>query len=107
MADSSGGSHDRLGNSPRQRITELYQDQSAHVVASCGIAYYLTPCLDASGKGSMGSIVCRSCYEEVDSLFALGWSVADDSDWARFRSHMLANYPVSAETVDPMRAAAL
>lgn len=62
-------------------IRELYQDESAHIVASCGLAYYLTPCCDAAAKGSMGSIVCRSCYEDVDHLFGMG-----GQDWERFPS---------------------
>ncbi|GEM_PF-1095490 len=87
-------------------IRELYQDESAHIVASCGLAYYLTPCCDATAKGSMGSIVCRSCYEDVDHLFGMGWILTDDQDWERFRQHMLANYPVTDEALDAMRAAA-
>lgn len=28
--------------------------------------FRITPCCDASAKGSMGAIVCRNCYEEID-----------------------------------------
>ena len=54
----------------------------------------------------MDAIVCRACYEEVDSIFALGWVLTDDRDWADFRRHMLANYPVTDELLDAMRATA-
>lgn len=31
--------------------------------------YPLTPCCNASGKGSGGGVVCRSCYQYVSSYF--------------------------------------
>lgn len=31
-----------------------------------GFAFYVTPCCDASAKGTEWGIVCRSCYEDVD-----------------------------------------
>lgn len=36
-----------------------------------GYVYPLTPCCEASGKGSNGGIVCRSCYEPVESVYAV------------------------------------
>lgn len=33
-----------------------------------GLLYSLTDCCFASAKGSMGAIVCRGCYEEIDPL---------------------------------------
>jgi hypothetical protein len=36
------------------------------------LAYPLTPCCGASGKGSSNvesGVVCRSCYQEVDPMF--------------------------------------
>lgn len=91
----------------RDRIAEIYRDDTAHVVACAGIAYYLTPCCADSAKGSMDSIVCRSCYRDMASLYGMGWSLADDKDWASFRAHMLAEHPASAEILDERRAAAL
>ena len=34
-----------------------------------GMVLLLTPCCDATGKGSEGGIVCRKCHEEVDPVF--------------------------------------
>jgi hypothetical protein len=47
-----------------------------------GMVYMLTKCCNASGKGSSVDdndfqIVCRSCYTQVDSIFALGESVEE------------------------------
>ena len=44
--------------------------------------YPLTPCCDATGKGSMtaygeGCVACRSCHHEVDDAFGGCW-VGDD-----------------------------
>lgn len=36
--------------------------------------YYLTECCGASAKGSMGTVVCRACYVEID------WSLGDLPD---------------------------
>lgn len=39
---------------------------------SDGLAYPLTPCCEASGKGSSNvesGVVCRACYHEVDPKF--------------------------------------
>jgi hypothetical protein len=33
------------------------------------MAYPLTPCCGASGKGSERGIVCRSCYNEVGAMY--------------------------------------
>jgi hypothetical protein len=33
------------------------------------LAYPLTPCCGASGKGSERGIVCRSCYNEVSAMY--------------------------------------
>ncbi|MGW0022025.1 hypothetical protein ACWDUD_27240 [Rhodococcus sp. NPDC003382] len=91
----------------RDRVVEIYRDDTAHVVAYAGTAYHLTPCCDASAKGSMDSIVCRSCYQQVSPMYGMGWTLADDKDWARFRAHMLAEYPASAQSPDERRAVAL
>lgn len=41
------------------------------IAMSDGMIYPLTPCHQASGKGSEvpTGVVCRSCYEEVDPLY--------------------------------------
>ena len=33
------------------------------------LAYPLTPCCQASGKGSERGVVCRSCYNEVSAMY--------------------------------------
>lgn len=49
-----------------------------------GTIYRLTPCCNASGKGSMvgdrPAIVCRACYKEVGDVFAYGAILSDDID---------------------------
>lgn len=85
-------------------VADLYRNESIRVVATHGIAYYLTPCCNASGKGSMDAIVCRSCYTEVDDIFAMGWSLNDDADWERFRRHMRANHSVTDDLLERLRA---
>ncbi|MDH6284277.1 hypothetical protein [Prescottella agglutinans] len=88
-------------------VVELLANDEDRIVASWGVIYHLTPCCGASGKGSMDAIVCRSCYHEVDDLYALGWVVHDEQDWARFSRHVTAMYPgVSAGELERMRALA-
>lgn len=31
-----------------------------------GTTCYVTDCCHASAKGSMGTVVCRACYQEID-----------------------------------------
>ena len=38
-------------------------------VVDDGFAFYITPCCDASAKGSMGATVCRNCYREIDPAY--------------------------------------
>ena len=33
------------------------------------LAYPLTPCCGASGKGGGDGVICRSCYRDVDPMF--------------------------------------
>jgi hypothetical protein len=33
------------------------------------LAYPLTPCCGASGKGGGNGVICRSCYRDVDPMF--------------------------------------
>jgi hypothetical protein len=49
------------------------------VVESDGMLYPLTHCCLASGKGAEVStgVVCRSCYEEVDSIYGAVYEDAD------------------------------
>ncbi len=45
-------------------------DSSGNVVADVdGLAYPLTPCCSASGKGGTFGVVCRACYMPVDGYF--------------------------------------
>jgi hypothetical protein len=42
-----------------------------------GVYTLLTPCCNASGKGSCNSdsgVVCRACYEEVDGIHGAFWT---------------------------------
>lgn len=42
-----------------------------------GIAYPLTTCCQATGKGAGYGVVCRSCYAEVDWAFGDGWIISE------------------------------
>lgn len=45
------------------------------VISEDGMAYPITPCCGASGKGTMNAgsgVCCRRCYAEVDSIYGLG-----------------------------------
>lgn len=57
-------------------------DKVAKADHGYGATYYLlTPCCEASGKGSADSptgVVCRACYETVDAKFGDGWGEGDD-----------------------------
>ncbi|GBF17556.1 hypothetical protein Br6_04963 [Rhodococcus sp. Br-6] len=96
----------QIDSSTDTDVVDVYRDESIRIVAAHGIAYYLTPCCNASGKGSMDAIVCRSCYVEVDDIFALGWNLNDDEDWERFRRHMIANHPVADDLLERLRTVA-
>lgn len=41
---------------------------------SRAIYYPLTECCAASAKGCDGYIGCRSCYDEIDDIFASCWT---------------------------------
>lgn len=47
-------------------VAVLGRDDVGLIAESDGFRYYLTECCFASAKGSMGGIVCRACYYEVD-----------------------------------------
>jgi hypothetical protein len=47
------------------RVVER-DDQGLRFVVLDGFAFYITDCCDASAKGSMGEVVCRACYREID-----------------------------------------
>lgn len=52
------------------------KDSAGNLVASLmGFEYPLTPCCNASGKGSIAgsgpAVVCRSCYKEVGYEFGM------------------------------------
>lgn len=49
----------------------------ATFAAADGVIYPLTGCCAASGKGSVGGVVCRACYELVSPMFGAA-AMADD-----------------------------
>ena len=38
-------------------------------VGEVHLAYPLTPCCGASGKGGGSGVICRKCYRDVDPMF--------------------------------------
>lgn len=44
-----------------------------------GVIYPLTPCCQASAKGTEGGICCRKCYQLVPYDFGMGWN---EVQWA-------------------------
>jgi hypothetical protein len=42
-----------------------------------GLAYPLTLCCNASGKGGGEGVICRSCYMDIDWGFGAGWTLED------------------------------
>lgn len=64
----------------------------AVVVASWGV-YPLTPCCQASAKGSIAgdypATVCRNCYEEVDDSFGDCWQPTEERGWRGYRRLLL------------------
>lgn len=69
-------------------------------VGQVHLAYPLTACCGASGKGGEAGVICRSCYRDVDPMFGdcaplysvpgawptekivAGWTDASDADIA-------------------------
>jgi hypothetical protein len=51
------------------------------VIAEWGL-YPLTPCCQASAKGSGSAVVCRGCYQEIDTLFGMSWLPGEDEGWS-------------------------
>lgn len=43
-----------------------------------GVIYPLTPCCNASAKGSASGVVCRACYEVLPEGWGAGWT---ESEW--------------------------
>ena len=57
-----------------------------------GLAYPLTPCCQASGKGADVGVVCRNCYQPVDAMYGDCATVAaDPAQWDRLRVWIRAN----------------
>lgn len=46
-------------------------------VESHGLVYPLTPCCQASATGTDYGTACRSCYEEIDSIFGICWTTTE------------------------------
>lgn len=63
-------------------------------VAHDDVAYVLTPCCGASGKGGAAGIVCRACYRPVADLYGMsGWRAIEKAVTA-------AGCPCVVECVD-------
>jgi hypothetical protein len=58
---------------------EVWGEEDIAVYSSYGVIYPVTDCCQATAKGTSWGICCRSCYNEVDSLFGMGW---DQAEWA-------------------------
>lgn len=41
----------------------------AQIGPDAWMAYPLTPCCGASGKGGGNGVICRACYHDVDPMF--------------------------------------
>lgn len=52
-------------------------DGFSHLALSDGIVYRLTPCCEASSKGSGDGVVCRACYQPLDTKYGEAWLEAD------------------------------
>lgn len=61
--------------SPRSDAVIVGRDETGFMATSPELSFrwYLTDCCLASAKGSMGAVVCRGCYQEIDD--ALGGEV--------------------------------
>lgn len=55
-------------------LFEVWGEEDIAVYFSHGVIYPVTDCCKASAKGTDGGTCCRSCYNEVDSLFGMGWT---------------------------------
>ena len=92
----------------------IAHDHVGRLTVSDGIAYYLTPCCGASGKGSAGSrtgVVCRSCYSDMAADFGDGWLVSDSAAWERYAERFVSacmedpeGRVLSAEVLESNRA---
>ena len=60
----------------QENMAGVYLDGSYYWVVgeSYGMFYPLTECCGASAKGSMGAVVCRACYAEIDPLMGISWT---------------------------------
>lgn len=63
------------------QVTIVGRSPFGKIAESEGIFYLLTPCCEASGKGSMvdevPAIVCRKCYNEVDAIYGMAGDSLD------------------------------
>lgn len=56
-------------------VTDPVSGGKIAVSFESGIAYPLTTCCGATGKGGGHGVICRSCYEDVDYSFGGGWTI--------------------------------
>jgi len=64
-------------------VVKLGRDPVGQLAYAQGIVYYLTPCCEASTKGSGDGVVCRHCYQPVALELADAWLVTDEVAWGR------------------------
>lgn len=64
----------------RYNLNGFFGTYTITVMRDGDIFYPLTPCCNATGKGMdyEHGVGCRSCYNEVDSVFGTCW-VGDDA----------------------------
>lgn len=58
----------------------IWGEENIAVYTSYDYIYPVTTCCEATAKGTEWGICCRACYEEVDSMFGMGWT---PEDWAQ------------------------
>lgn len=67
--------------------TVLQMDRDGSLVVTDGIVHRLTPCCQASAKGSANSptgVCCRACYQPIAQEMGDAWEVGDSQRWARW-----------------------
>lgn len=58
----------------------IWGEEDIVVYSSYDYYYPVTTCCEATAKGTEWGICCRACYEEVDSMFGMGWT---QEEWDR------------------------
>lgn len=58
----------------------VWGEEGIAFYSSYGLTYPVTPCCEATAKGTEWGICCRACYEAVDGFYGMSWT---ESEWAR------------------------